>query len=106
MVRVVNLQSFTFHPHPIQVDGRAIHGVRVGDLDVTSVQLIDGVLIVCRGTRIWFTHTSYGTGMPIDESEQYEKRLAAEQAKQDLLTAGTTAEDASAGRAMKRKGKR
>lgn len=60
----MRLASFTFHPHPIQVDGRPLHGVRVDTDGVTDIQLHEGVLIVSRGPQVWFTHTSYGTGVP------------------------------------------
>lgn len=66
----MKLSSFTFHPHPIQVDGRPLHGVRIGDGDVTDIQLHEGVLIVSRGAQVWFTHTSYGTGVPVDKRSQ------------------------------------
>lgn len=68
----MKLQSFNFHPHPIQVDGRALHGVRVGDSDVTEISLLEGVLIVSRGTTVWFTHTSYGTGVPVAAGHAYD----------------------------------
>lgn len=61
----MKLSSFTFHPSPILVDSKPLHGVRVGDSGVTDIQLLEGVLIVSRGAQVWFTHTSYGTGVPV-----------------------------------------
>lgn len=63
----MKLQEFQFHPHAIQVAGMPVQNVAVGRDGVTEIQLFEGVLIVARGTKVWFTHTSYGTGMPIDE---------------------------------------
>ena len=61
----MKLNSFTFHPSPILVDSKPLHGVKVGTDGVTDIQLHDGVLVVSKGTQVWFTHTSYGTGVPL-----------------------------------------
>jgi len=66
----MKLQAFNFEPHPILVDNRLLHAVMVGRDDVSSIELFEGVLIVARGSKVWFTHTSYGTGMPIEETEE------------------------------------
>lgn len=63
----MKLQSFTFHPHAIQVDGRPVHSVHVGRDGVTRIALEAGVLIVERNAvpSTWFVVTDFGVGMPL-----------------------------------------
>lgn len=91
----MKLQSFTFHPHAILVDGHPLHGVRVGDSDVTEISLLEGVLIVSRGTTVWFTHTSYGTGVPvvIDTNPAWPTDSDPQKLNQDLEMVGVKVTD-------------